>query len=253
LQFIRFAQDLAARGAIVTAMVQPALVRLVRSAPGVSAALAQGTQLPPYDFHCPLMSLPHHLRVGADARCLHGTAPYLTAAPEAELEWLRRVGASPGLKVGLVWAGNSREHDPQHAAIDARRSISLAQMAPILSIPGCSFFSLQKGPASAKLRESGQRIQDFSAEWSDFADTAAMIANLDLIISVDTAVAHLAGAMGKPVWLLNRFDSCWRWLLHRDDSPWYSSLRQFRQPTPGDWQAVVAAVAAALGRMAHIE
>jgi Tfp pilus assembly protein PilF len=253
LQFIRFAQDLAARGAIVTAMVQQALVRLVRSAPGVSAALAQGTQLPQYDLHCPLMSLPFHLRVDTGVASLHGATPYLTAAPEAVLRWRQRVAAGAGLKVGLVWAGNSREHDPQHAAIDARRSISLEQLAPILATRGCSFFSLQKGPACAELRDAGARILDFSAEWSDFADTAALLANLDLVISVDTAVAHLAGALGKPIWLLNRYDSCWRWLLDRDDSPWYSSLRQFRQRAPGDWQPIIAAAAAALGEMALME
>jgi tetratricopeptide (TPR) repeat protein len=253
LQFIRFAQDLAARGAIVTVMVQPELVRLVRSAPGVSAVLSQGAPAPPYDFHCPLMSLPYRLGVSADIAPLHGATPYLIAAPDAALAWRRRVSASPGLKVGLAWAGNSREHDAQHAAIDARRSISLAGLAPVLSTRGCSFFSLQKGPACADLQEYGGHILDFSAEWTDFADTAALLANLDMVISVDTAVAHLAGAMGKPIWLLNRHDSCWRWLLERDDSPWYSSLRQFRQPAPGGWQPVIAAVAAALGRAALME
>jgi Tfp pilus assembly protein PilF len=247
LQFIRFAQDLAARGALVTVMAQKELVRLVRSAPGVSAAVAQDAQPPPYDFHCPLMSLPYHLGVRPDIESLHGAAPYLEAPPQAVLDWQQRVSASTGLKVGLVWAGNSREHDPQHAAIDARRSIPLTLMAPILAVPGCSFFSLQKGSATVELRKSAARIQDFSGEWSDFSDTAALLANLDLVISVDTAVAHLAGAIGKPIWLLNRYDSCWRWLCDCTDSPWYSSLRQFRQPAPGDWPAVVAAAAAALG------
>ena len=120
-------------------------------------------------------------------------------------------------------------------------------------VAGCRFFSLQKGAAAKELQKSAQHMRDFSAEWSDFADTAALLANLDLVISVDTAAAHLAGAMGKPIWLLNRFDSCWRWLLDRDDSPWYSRLRQFRQPAPGEWQPVIAAVAAALGREALME
>ena len=118
---------------------------------------------------------------------------------------------------------------------------------------GCSFFSLQKDGAAAELHSRGgrptghsSRIYDFSAEWADFSDTAAFIANLDLVISVDTAVAHLAGALGKPVWLLNRHDTCWRWLLNRSDSPWYRSLRQFRQPALGEWDPVIAAAAAAL-------
>lgn len=253
LQFIRFAQDVAARGAVVSAMVQPELVRLLQSAAGVSTVLAQGAQLPPYDVHCPLMSLPYHLGVTADAASLHGAAAYLRAAPDAVLAWQQRIGAGAGLKVGLVWAGNSREHDAQHAAIDARRSITLDLMAPLLATRGCRFFSLQKGAAAKELQKSAQHMRDFSAEWSDFADTAALLANLDLVISVDTAAAHLAGAMGKPIWLLNRFDSCWRWLLDRDDSPWYSRLRQFRQPASGEWQPVIAAVAAALGREALME
>jgi hypothetical protein len=219
----------------------------------VSAVLAQGAEAPPYDVHCPLMSLPYHLGVSADIASLRGALPYLRAAPDLARQWQQRLAASPGLKVGLVWAGNSREHDPQHAAIDARRSIPLQSMAPILAVHGCSFFSLQKGAASKELQQFGGQLQDFSAEWTDFAATAALLVNLDLLISVDTAVAHLAGALGRPVWLLNRYDTCWRWLLERDDSPWYSSLRQFRQGTPGAWQPVIAAVAAALGRAAVME
>ena len=159
------------------------------------------------------------------------------------------MSADPGLKVGLAWAGNSRLHNAQHAAIGARRSIALARLAPILSVRGCSFFSLQKGPAAAEQRDGAWHLRDFCDEWRDFSDTAAVVANLDLVISVDTAVVHLAGALGKPVWLLNRHDSCWRWLLERSDSPWYSSLRQFRQPAPGEWQPVIAAAAAALAEL----
>jgi tetratricopeptide (TPR) repeat protein len=253
LQFIRFAQDLSARGAAVSALVQPELERLLTRAPGLAAVLPLGAPLPPYDVHCPLMSLPHQLGVTPDGTSLRGAQPYLSAEPQAAREWRQRIGASCGLKVGLVWAGNSREHDPQHAAIDLRRSISLRAMAPILATRGCSFFSLQKGPAAQELKSGDAPILDFSAQWRDFADTAALLANLDLVISVDTAVAHLAGAMGKPVWLMNRYDSCWRWLLDRDDSPWYASLRQFRQPAPGAWGAVIAAVAAALGRKVLME
>jgi len=110
----------------------------------------------------------------------------------------------------------------------------------------CSFFSLQKGTRAAEIDATGLPLHDFSAEWGDFADTAAFIINLDLVITVDTAVAHLAGALGKPVWLLNRRDSCWRWLLERADSPWYPTLRQFRQTQAGDWDSVVATVAAEL-------
>jgi hypothetical protein len=151
--------------------------------------------------------------------------------------------------VGLVWAGSSRNYSPELAAIDARRSMPIQRLTPLLSLPGCSFFSLQKGAVAADLQALANQfatIHDFSAEWKDFSDTAAVIANLDLVISVDTAVAHLAGALGKPIWLLNRYDSCWRWMLERSDSPWYSTLRQFRQPRAGDWTSVINAVATAL-------
>jgi ADP-heptose:LPS heptosyltransferase len=124
-----------------------------------------------------------------------------------------------------------------------------------LAVRGCSFFILQKDGAAAELHAAdgaprlphASIIHDFSAEWTDFSDTAAFITHLDLVISVDTAVAHLAGALGKPVWLLNRHDTCWRWLLKRGDSPWYRTLRQFRQPALGDWDPVMDAAAAALG------
>ncbi len=260
LQFIRFAQDAALRGGTVSVRVPPELVDLVRSAPGVSGVISDGEPLPAYDLHCPLMSLPHRLDGPPGSAGLRGATPYLAASPHRMEVWRRRITCCPGLKVGLVWAGNSRRQSAELAAIDARRSIPLERLAPILSVTGCTFFSLQKGAAAAELHRGpgaaaelggarhvhGSDILDFSAEWADFSDTAALIANLDLIISVDTAVAHLAGALGKPVWLLNRYDACWRWLLARDDSPWYSTLRQFRQPRLGEWTPVIAMAAAAL-------
>jgi Glycosyltransferase family 9 (heptosyltransferase) len=129
-------------------------------------------------------------------------------------------------------------------AMDRRRSLSLDQFARFADIPGVSFVSLQKGKAAAQTRSPPSRmiIHDWTHELDDFADTAALIEALDLVISVDTAVAHLAGALGKPVWLLNRFDTCWRWMLDREDSPWYPGMRLFRQPKPGDWDSVLAKV-----------
>ncbi|MGO9994199.1 MAG: tetratricopeptide repeat protein [Steroidobacteraceae bacterium] len=267
LQFIRFAQDAALRGATVSVLTPPELVQLVRSAPGVSAVFAQGGPPPPYDLHCPLMSLPYRLGVSLDPAQLHGATPYLFAANERSEHWRQRLSAHRGLKVGLVWAGNARRQSLELRAVDLRRSIALRRLAPILSVTDCVFFSLQKGAAAAELTAAQQgedshgadphgagpridaaKIQDFSAEWADFSDTAAFVANLDLVISVDTAVAHLAGALGKPVWLLNRYDSCWRWLLGRSDSPWYGSLRQFRQHAPADWEPVIAAAAVALAK-----
>ena len=136
--------------------------------------------------------------------------------------------------------------------LDARRSLHLKQLLPLAAIPGITFVSLQKDDAAAQVAElAGQwAIHDFSGELSDFAETAALVEQLDLVISVDTAVAHLAGALGKPVWLLNRWDTDWRWLLERADSPWYPTLRQFRQPRAGDWESPIDALAAALRQWA---
>jgi tetratricopeptide (TPR) repeat protein len=240
LQFIRFAQVLALRGARVTALVPAELADLVSSVPGVSDVIAPGVPLPAYDFHSPLMSLPYRLGLSLEAAELHGATPYLSAARDRIETWRRRLAGYPGMKVGLVWAGSSRLQRADLAAVDARRSIRLRELGPLLAVSGCSFFSLQKGSASAELG-ADLAVHDFSAEWADFSDTAGFIVNLDLVISVDTAVAHLAGALGKPVWLLNRFDSCWRWQLTREDSPWYATLRQFRQPRPGDWAPAIAA------------
>ena len=247
LQFIRFAAELAQLGATVSVVVPPELASLARSVPGISGVSTQGGPLPEYDFHCPLMSVPDRLQLRLDSAALHGATPYVTAPPDRVAHWRSRLSGYPGLRVGLVWAGSSRRQSRELAAIDARRSIRFAQLVPILAVQGCSFFSLQKGDAAAECEPAecaaALVVRDFSRQWADFADTAAFIACLDLVISVDTAVAHLAGALGQPVWLLNRYDSCWRWLSVRRDSPWYASLRQFRQPELGNWEPVIAAAA----------
>jgi tetratricopeptide (TPR) repeat protein len=254
IQFLRFAQDIADQGAMVSVMVPPQLMRLAASAPGVCGVYAQDGPPPQYDFHCPLLSLPYRLGLTLDADRLHCSTPYLSAPADRTPYWRERLSGYAGLKVGLVWAGNARRRSLELRAVDLRRSIALERWAPMLAVRGCSFFSLQKDGAAAEPRTAdghpqsahASRIHDFSAEWADFSDTAAFIANLDLVISVDTAVAHLAGALGKPVWLLNRYDTCWRWLLNRSDSPWYRSLRQFRQPALGEWEPVIQAATAAL-------
>jgi tetratricopeptide (TPR) repeat protein len=253
LQFIRFAQDLALGGARISVMAPSPLVRLLRTVPGVGDVHPLDGPPPPHDFHCPVMSLPYRLGLTLDGARLHRDTPYLCALPENALRWKERLSGYAGLKVGVVWAGNARRQSAELRAVDLRRSIALERWAPILAVGGCSFLSLQKDArvtgahaTGGALEVHGVRIPDFSAEWADFADTAAFIANLDLIISVDTAVAHLAGAQGVPIWLLNRHDTCWRWLLAREDSPWYGCLRQFRQSAPGDWDPVINAAAAAL-------
>jgi hypothetical protein len=153
-----------------------------------------------------------------------------------------------------VWAGNPRKQLPGANRIDAQRSIAFDQLAPLFQVTNCEFYSLQKGDdAVAQLRDSALHLQviDCTEELRDFADTAALVENLDLVISVDTAVAHLAGALGKPFWLLNRYNTCWRWLLDRDDSPWYPSGRLFRQDETREWSSVIARVHAALRDYVH--
>jgi hypothetical protein len=154
----------------------------------------------------------------------------------------------PGRKIGLVWAGAPRPENPQSNAADRWRSITLGHYAPLASIPGLCLISLQKGDAAAQARTppNGMVLHDWTAELDDFADTAALVEALDLVISVDTSVVHLAGGLGKPVWVLNRYDQCWRWLTGRTDSPWYPGARLFRQPEIGNWEAVIEQVRRAL-------
>ena len=245
LQFCRFATGLA-RDATVLLEVQPPLKRLMASLPGVARVFARGEALPPFDLHCPLAFLPR--RTKAVLATIPAEIPYLAADPAQIAAWRQRLASMPGLRVGLVWAGGQVASQPEQLRIDRRRSITLARLAPLAAVPGVSFVSLQKGAPSAQAAQppAGLILHDFTGELGDFADTAALVEALDLVISVDTAVAHLAGALGKPVWLLNRFDTCWRWLQGRDDSPWYPSLRLFRQAAPGDWDGVIASVATAL-------
>ena len=169
--------------------------------------------------------------------------------------WAQRLAGADGLKVGLCWAGGTRPDQSGAHAIDRRRSLGLQSFAPIAAVKGVRFYSLQKGPPAAQLAEVGPRwpgppIIDMTEDLQDFADTAALVANLDLVIACDTSTAHLAGALGRPVWILNRFDACWRWLAERDDSPWYPSARLFRQKRPGDWDAVVDELARELAILA---
>jgi tetratricopeptide (TPR) repeat protein len=245
LQFCRYLPLVAARARLVVEVQRP-LVRLIAGLSGIAEIVVRGEALPPFAAHCPMMSLPRLF--GTVLETIPAEIPYLAADPAAVARWRDRLAALPGLRVGLVWAGGVRPDQPEQAAIDGRRSIGLARLAPLAAVPGVSFVSLQKGPpaAQATTPPRGMALHDFTAELDDFADTAALVEALDLVISVDTAVVHLAGALGKPVWVLNRFDTCWRWLRDRTDSPWYPSLRLFAQTAPGDWDGVVASVATAL-------
>ena len=170
--------------------------------------------------------------------------PYLHADPALAQKWRSRLREHRRFRVGIVWAGNPRLAQAMLNVIDGRRSIPLSALAPLLKIPNVTFYSLQKGEAAQQLRASALAadIIDFTDELSDFADTAALMTELDLVITVDTSTVHLAGALNRPVWMLNRFDTCWRWGPDREDAPWYPSLRIFRQSRFGDWATVVAKV-----------
>jgi tetratricopeptide (TPR) repeat protein len=240
LQSVRYAPLVAARGARVVLLVPPQLRPLFARIGGVSDVVAYGADLPAFDLHCPMMSLP--LACGTTLETVPANMPYLHADSARVAAWRERLSVLPGLKVGLVWAGSHRY------LLDRRRSMTLAQMAPFATVRDVTFVSLQKDEPALQAREppAGLTLRDWTGELDDFDDTAALITALDLVISVDTAVVHLTAGLGKPVWVLNRYDTDWRWLQGRDDSPWYPSVRLFRQVQPGDWGCVVERVRAEL-------
>ncbi len=205
------------------------------------AVIAQGDPLPAFDLHCPLLSLPRVF--GTTLETIPRQVPYLNADVAMAETWRERVGAhANSLQVGLAWAGNKSHKN------DRNRSMALSAFEPLARLPGIHFHCLQKGEAAGQPGRppAGMELADWTGALDDFADTAAYIANLDLVISVDTAVAHLAGAMGKPVWVLLPFAPDWRWLLEREDSPWYPTMRLFRRTSLGDWDSVMRKVADAL-------
>jgi tetratricopeptide (TPR) repeat protein len=250
IQFCRYAKWVADCGAKVILEVQAPLQGLLAGVEGVFQVLAQGDARPAFDYYCPMMSLP--LAFKTTLATLPARTPYIKSDAQKALYWKERLGEKSKLRVGLVWSGGFRAHQPELWAINDRRNVPLAKFAA-LKHPDIEFYSLQKGqPAESELAQlldrnwDGLQLTNFAGELRDFAETAALLEQLDLLISVDTSTAHLAGAMGKPVWILNRFDACWRWLLDRPDSPWYPSARLYRQESPGDWDGVIRRVAADL-------
>jgi hypothetical protein len=242
----------AERGAHVILEVPKPLRELMSTLPRMVQIVSRGDPLPAFDLHCPLLSLP--LAFGTLIETIPSRTPYLTAPKNKRSAWQDRLGKH-GLgkherpRVGLVWAGDPRKNLPGANRVDRRRSLQFDQLVPVLQVRECEFYSLQKGDdAQTQLRDStlDHGVIDWSADFHDFSDTAALIENLDLVIAVDTAVAHLAGALGKPLWLINRYNTCWRWLLDRDDSPWYPTARLFRQDESRVWDGVIARVQAAL-------
>ncbi|WP_175939513.1 tetratricopeptide repeat protein [Caballeronia sp. BCC1704] len=245
VQFSRYFPLIAMRGASkLTVVCARPLMRLFQQMESVSECIGVEAfhRLPPHDFWCFSMSLP--LCFGTTLDTIPREMPYLAPLAQDVERWKQRLPAGK-LRVGLVWAGDPRLHNPLLTEVDQRRSIGLRRFLPILEIPYIEFVSLQKGDASsAQLGDlpEERRPLDLMPEVLDLADTAAIVSLLDLIIAVDTSVAHLAGALNKPVWILSRFDACWRWLRDRDDSPWYPSARLFRQERPGDWDEVIQRV-----------
>lgn len=243
IQFIRFAPAVAERGGCVIVTCPEALTTLLKTCPGVDMVIAQGSTAPEYDCHAPLMSLPRLLETTVQS--IPAQVPYLKADPAAVLRWHEELGAAEGLKVGIAWQGN-RDHKK-----DRQRSFRFDLFESLAQIEGVRLFSLQKGSGVEQLDKAAGRfpVVDLGRRLGDLSDTAALIANFDLVIAPDTAVAHLAGALGVPVWVALQFSSDWRWLLDCEDSPWYPTMRLFRQNRWNDWGEIFERIGRELHRL----
>lgn len=246
IQFIRYAPLVAQRNAKVIVVCHKELTSLIQNTDGISRVVGYGQQLPEFDVYCPLLSLPFIFSTTLES--IPAKFPYIKANPSFTEKWrdIMRSDTSR-LKIGIVWSGNPKNLKLRY------KSSSLDMFSPFAQFDDISFYSLQKGEAAeqAKRAPKGLKLIDLTEEIQDFSDTAAFIGNLDLVISVDTAVAHLAGALGKPVWTLLPFMPDWRWLLNRQDSPWYPTMKLFRQFTSGDWKPVIAQMAKELAELCN--
>ena len=234
IQFVRYAQLIAERGGEVILECQSSLVELFRGVRGVSEVVTVGDVIPSFNLHVPMLSLPWIFKTARET--IPRDVPYLFADPARREIWRERLaGDLSRLKVGLAWAGNRQNIRLR------KRHIPFESLRPLLDVEGIDFFSLQMEGGAEQIGQGtgALRIVDYSERIKDCADTAAFMAELDLIISVDTATAHLAGALGRPVWLLLPFVPDWRWGLESETTPWYPTMRLFRQPAAGDWQSVI--------------
>jgi tetratricopeptide (TPR) repeat protein len=244
LHFIRYAPLVKQRGGTVVLACLKALHPLLANGPGIDRLIAPFEALPPFDVHAPLLSLPRIF--GTTLATIPANVPYLFADPHLVEQWRRELDTFPGFKIGIAWQGSPKNPG------DRKRSIPLAQFEPLAHVPGIQLFSLQKGLGREQLRPLADRwgmidLTDRLDETTGaFMDTAAVMKSLDLVITADTAVAHLAGALGVPVWVALPFVPDWRWLLERSDSPWYPTARLFRQTRRGDWEGVFQRIAEAL-------
>ena len=240
IQFSRYVPLVAARGASVILEVERPLRELMTTLTGATQTISKGNPLPDFDYHCPLLSLP--LAFGTRLETVPSASPYLRVPTQALQHWTTRLGPSDRPRIGICWAGRSTFKEDQN------RSIGLSPMLPLLSNADVQFFSLQKDlrAGDAEILSSHRQITHLGKDIGTFSDTAAIISLMDLVISSDTSIVHLAGALGKPIWILLQFVPDWRWLLDRDDSPWYPTARLFRQDETRNWNAVIARVQTAL-------
>jgi Flp pilus assembly protein TadD len=240
IQFARYAKLLKERGARVVLEVHPPLKRLLTQVAGADNVIAMGDPLPLLDYHCPLLSAP--LAFGTTLETIPRERRYVDAEESLARKWEARIASRSGARVGFAWSGS------RTLVNDSSRSIPLAALAPLIAAaPVAVSLQMDVRERDRPALDAGALVQVEGIE--DFADTAAIVDALDLVVTVDTSVAHLAGALGKPVWILLPFSPDWRWLLDRDDSPWYPSARLFRQPAPGDWKGVIGRVAAELAEL----
>ena len=247
-RYVKLLHEMKAKEVILR--VQKPLLKLLDRIEGVTAVVSDSEPMPNFDLYCNLMSLPLLLKTSLNN--IPNQIPYIKADPIKVKEWAERLGPKVNKRVGLVWSGGFRPDRPDLWLLNRRRNIELVKLRD-LKTEGIEFHSLQKGelPEAELVIQylkdwDGPQIINHADALNDFTDTAALLENLDLLISVDTSVLHVAGALGKPVWLLNRFDTCWRWFLERDDSPWYPSVRIFRQKSFDDWDPVITDVKRAL-------
>ena len=245
IQFCRYARLVAGLGARVILEIDASLVGLFQNLEGADLVIARGTPLPPFDCHCPLMSLPLAFRT--DLETIPAAVPYLEVGKDRLAKWGARLGEKRAPRVGLVWSGRVLHKN------DHNRSLGLAELISHLPA-GCQYLSLQKEirDMDRPVLASHGGILHFEDELVDFGDTAALCELMDVVVSVDTSVAHLAGALGRPVWILLPYMPDWRWLLDRADSPWYPSARLYRQERTGEWSGVLERVQADLLALAAL-
>jgi hypothetical protein len=253
IQFCRYVRLVANLGARVILEAPPALYSLFGTLEGVVDVVREGDTPRTFDFHSSLLSLPASFKTTMET--IPCEVPYLRIDGAKSEFWKATLGVKSKPRVGLVWSGGARFQLPESLVVPARRNIPLAKFQSFKNAE-VEWFTLQKGqPAESELADlvrqqwDGPSLIDYTHLIRDFSDTAALIGQLDLVISVDTSTAHLTGALGKPVWILNRYDTCWRWMLERADSPWYPTARLYRQEAMGNWDGVIQRVLGDLKRL----